>query len=98
MKIDIIVLIMHIKQFFYSLYNEYYKIYGHSLNINVGQSDTTSEVSSSKLINGYQMLFQKTKQKIRGSSSSSSNSELENYSITSFEFVDDDDSDFNILQ
>ncbi|KAK2634979.1 hypothetical protein Ddye_029771 [Dipteronia dyeriana] len=85
----------------YELYNEYLRVYSPSLNIDVPQTQNVYQSSSSSgfISLGYNLISQKTK-KLRGSSSSSSNtySELESYLGTSFEFIEDtQDKKFDIL-
>ncbi|KAK3225673.1 hypothetical protein Dsin_005535 [Dipteronia sinensis] len=91
-----------VKTLLYELYDEYLKVYGPSLNIDVPQTQNVSRSSSSSsgFVNlGYNLLSKKTK-KLRGSSSSSSTtySELESYLSTSFRFIEDtEDKKFDIL-
>ncbi|KAK3226038.1 hypothetical protein Dsin_005900, partial [Dipteronia sinensis] len=91
-----------VKTLLYELYDEYIKVYGPSLNIDVPQTQNVSRSSSSSsaFVNlGYNLLSKKTK-KLRGSSSSSSTtySELESYLSTSFGFIEDtEDKKFDIL-
>ncbi|KAK3198265.1 hypothetical protein Dsin_021680 [Dipteronia sinensis] len=81
-----------VKKLLYDLYDEYLRVYGLSLNIDVPQTQNVSRPSSSSgfISLGYNLLSKKTK-KLRGSSSSSSTtySELESYLSTSFEFIED---------
>ncbi|KAK3221950.1 hypothetical protein Dsin_008975 [Dipteronia sinensis] len=94
--------IPRVKTLLYELYDEYIKVYGPSLNIDVPQTQNVSRSSSSSssFVNlGYNLLSKKTK-KLRGSSSSSSTtySELESYLSTSFGFIEDtEDKKFDIL-
>ncbi|KAK3200574.1 hypothetical protein Dsin_023989 [Dipteronia sinensis] len=91
-----------VKTLLYELYDEYLKVYGPSLNIDVPQTQNVSHSSSSSsgFVNlGYNLLSKKTK-KLRGSSSSSSTtySELESYLSTTFGFIEDtEDKNFDIL-
>ncbi|KAK3184763.1 hypothetical protein Dsin_032049 [Dipteronia sinensis] len=90
-----------VKKLFHDLYDEYLRVYGPSLNIDVPQTQNVSRSSSSSgfISLGYNVLSKKTK-KLRGSSSSSSttHSELESYLSTSFEFIEDTDvKKFDIL-
>ncbi|KAK3218633.1 hypothetical protein Dsin_012603 [Dipteronia sinensis] len=91
-----------VKTLLYELYDEYLRVYGPLLNIDVPQTQNVSRSSSSssRFFNlGYNLLSKKTK-KLRGSSSSSSTtySELESYLSTSFEFIEDnEDKKFDIL-
>ncbi|KAK3198352.1 hypothetical protein Dsin_021767 [Dipteronia sinensis] len=81
-----------VKRLLHDLYDEYLRVYGPSLNIDVPQTQNVSRSSSSSgfISLGYNLLSKKTK-KLRGSSSSSSTtySELEYYLSTSFEFIED---------
>ena len=90
-----------IKKVLYDLYDEYLRVYGPSLNIDVPQNQNVSHSPSSFgfMSLGYNLLSKKTK-KLQGSSSSSSTtySELESYLGTSFEFVEDtEEKKFDIL-
>ncbi|KAK3222295.1 hypothetical protein Dsin_009320 [Dipteronia sinensis] len=91
-----------VKTLLYELYDEYIKVYGPSLNIDVPQTQNVSRSSSSSsgFVNlGYNLLSKKTK-KLRGSSLSSSTtySDLESYLSTSFVFIEDtEDKKFDIL-
>ncbi|KAK2648539.1 hypothetical protein Ddye_016028 [Dipteronia dyeriana] len=90
-----------VKTLLYELYDEYLRVFGPSLNIDVPQTQNVSQSSSSSgFMNlGYNLLSKKTK-KLRGSSSSCSNTyfELESYLGTSFEFIEDtQDKKFEIL-
>ncbi|KAK3189556.1 hypothetical protein Dsin_029117 [Dipteronia sinensis] len=91
-----------VKTLLYELYDEYLKVYGPSLNIDVPQNQNVSRSSSSSsgFVNlRYNLLSKKTK-KLRGYSSSSSTiySELESYLSTSFGFIEDtEDKKFDIL-
>ncbi|KAK3221537.1 hypothetical protein Dsin_008562 [Dipteronia sinensis] len=99
---DIDMCCARVKTLLYELYDEYLRVYGPSLNIDVPQTQNASRSSSSSsgFFNlGYNLLSKKTK-KLRGSSSSSSTtySELESYLSTSFEFIEDtEDKKFDIL-
>ncbi|KAK3225568.1 hypothetical protein Dsin_005430 [Dipteronia sinensis] len=93
--------IFRVKKLLYELYDEYLRVYGPSLNIDVPQTQNVSRSSSSSgfISLGYNLLSKKTK-KLRGSSSSSSTtySELESYLSTSFEFIEDTEvKQFDIL-
>ncbi|KAK3211388.1 hypothetical protein Dsin_016094 [Dipteronia sinensis] len=90
-----------VKKLLYELYDEYLRVYGPSLNIDVPQTQNVSRSSSSSgfISLGYNFLSKKTK-KLRGSSSSSSITyfELESYLSTFFEFIEDTEiKQFDIL-
>ena len=96
-KVDIHVLVSHIKSMFYSLYDEYLKFYGPNLNINTQPEVSQGKPhSSTRFGKGYQILFHKSKKAKGSGSSQSSISKLQSYLTTTFEFVDSPD--FDILQ
>ncbi|KAK3222731.1 hypothetical protein Dsin_009756 [Dipteronia sinensis] len=81
-----------VKSLLYDLYDEYLRVHGPSLKIDVPPTQNVSQsTSSSGFMNiWYNLLAKKTK-KLRGYSFSSSNpySKLESYQGTSFEFMED---------
>ncbi|KAK2662505.1 hypothetical protein Ddye_001079 [Dipteronia dyeriana] len=85
-----------------TLYDEYRRIYGPSLNISVPQNENVSQTRSFGVLRaGSALLSQKIK-RLRGFSSSSSSpisyDEIETYHSTNFEFIGDDDVEkFDIL-
>ena len=81
-----------VKKLLNDLYDEYFTVYGSSLNLDVTHTQTTSQppTSSSGFIElGYSLLSKKSK-KPRCSSSSNTDkySELESYLNASFEFIE----------
>ena len=88
-------LVSHVKSTFYSLYDEYLKIYGSNLNINA-QPDVSQAKHPllTQFGKGYQILFYKSKKTKSIGSSQSSTFELQSYLITTFEFVDSPDLTF----
>ncbi|KAK2655640.1 hypothetical protein Ddye_008692 [Dipteronia dyeriana] len=84
------------------LYDEYHRIYGPSLNISVPQIENVSQTRWSGVLGAGSALLSQNLKRLRGSSSSSSNSvsycEIEIYHSTNFEFIRDGDTDqFDIL-
>ena len=55
---DVLDLIMDVKKLFYSLYEEYAKFYGHSLNINIEQDAHSMQAPTNQVDKGYHLLFQ----------------------------------------
>ena len=95
--VDVDTLVSYVKSTFYSLYDEYLKIYGPSLNINaqpdVSQAKPPPSIQFGKR---YPILFHKSKKaKVTGSSQSLT-FEFQNYLTTAFKFVNSPD--FDILQ
>ena len=61
MSVDVPTLIRNVEKLFYSLYDEYAKFYGPSLDINFEQNDAPSiQALTNRIDNSYQLLFQKT--------------------------------------
>ena len=63
--VDVPFLVYNIKLTFYSLYDEYFKFYDSSLNINVQQDILQAKPPpSTRIGKGYQLLFQKKKHEV----------------------------------
>ena len=65
---DVLILVTDVRQLFYSLYDEYTKLYGQSFNINFEQYIHSAQAPTSRIDKSYRLLFQRTK-KSRDSSS-----------------------------
>ena len=104
MKYDIEACCARVKKLLYDLYDEYFTIYGSSLNLDATHTQTTSQApksSSSGFIElGYSMLSKKSKKpRCASSSNTDKYSELESYLNTLFEFIEDTPGKkFEILQ
>ena len=69
LEVDVPSLVSYIKSTFYLLYDEYFKFYSPSLNINVQQDVPQAKPPSTQFSNGYQILFRKSK-KVKGNTKS----------------------------